>query len=43
MATPRPACSARLGYDAVNLDGGWLTWRDAQASLTREPAPASAA
>ena len=30
----------QLGYDAVNLDGGWLTWRDGARTLA--PAPASA-
>ena len=30
----------QLGYDAVNLDGGYLTWRDGIRTL--EPAPASA-
>ncbi|WP_062076783.1 FAD-dependent oxidoreductase [Demequina globuliformis] len=25
----------QLGYDAVNLDGGYLTWRDGQAATTR--------
>jgi rhodanese-related sulfurtransferase len=24
-----------LGYDAVNLDGGWLTWRDGVRTLDR--------
>lgn len=31
-----------LGYDAVNLDGGYLTWRDgirSQASVTASPVP----
>ncbi|MFN3866189.1 MAG: rhodanese-like domain-containing protein, partial [Demequina sp.] len=30
----------QLGYDAVNLDGGYLTWRDGVRTLA--PAPASA-
>ncbi|WP_297082533.1 FAD-dependent oxidoreductase [uncultured Demequina sp.] len=30
----------QLGYDAVNLDGGWLTWRDGVRTL--QPATASA-
>lgn len=25
----------QLGYDAVNLDGGWLTWRDGARTLER--------
>ncbi|WP_084128993.1 FAD-dependent oxidoreductase [Demequina sp. NBRC 110055] len=32
----------QLGYDAVNLDGGYLTWRDGQAATAAQPAMASA-
>ncbi|MFW2512151.1 FAD-dependent oxidoreductase [Demequina sp. SO4-13] len=30
----------QLGYDAVNLDGGYLTWRDGLRTLEPAPAPA---
>ncbi|WP_084099727.1 FAD-dependent oxidoreductase [Demequina sp. NBRC 110051] len=32
----------QLGYDAVNLDGGFLTWRDGQAARAAQVATASA-
>ena len=32
----------QLGYDAVNLDGGFLTWRDGQAARAAQAATASA-